>query len=90
MTQTDEASLAVPPPVPGKRRSLLRHPLRAYDVEGGDAEAGDAGSDLDVPDPYYGGPDAFAHALTLVERACRGLLASDAFASSLSAMMRRA
>jgi hypothetical protein len=28
-----------------------------------------------VPDPYYGGPDGFAHVFDLVERACRGLLA---------------
>jgi len=28
-----------------------------------------------VPDPYYGGPDGFALAFDLVERACRGLLA---------------
>ena len=27
-----------------------------------------------VPDPYYGGPDGFAHVFDLVERACRGLL----------------
>jgi protein-tyrosine phosphatase len=37
------------------------------------------GGDLDVPDPYYGGPDGFGDALTLVERACRGLL-DDVFA----------
>src|SRR5687767_184007 len=30
--------------------------------------------DLDVPDPYYGGPDGFEHVLDLVEAACRGLL----------------
>jgi len=30
---------------------------------------------LDVPDPYYGGPDGFAHVFDLVEAACRGLLA---------------
>ena len=29
-----------------------------------------------VPDPYYGGPDGFAHVFDLVERACRGLLGS--------------
>lgn len=29
-----------------------------------------------VPDPYYGGPDGFAHVFDLVERACRGLLRS--------------
>ena len=33
-----------------------------------------AGDDLDVPDPYYGGPDGFDDALDMVERACRGLL----------------
>jgi protein-tyrosine phosphatase len=44
--------------------------LRSYDPE---AAAGPAG--LDVPDPYYGGPDGFEHVLDLVERACRGLLA---------------
>ena len=31
--------------------------------------------DLDVPDPYYGGPDGFEDVLDLVEAACRGLLA---------------
>ena len=31
--------------------------------------------DLDVPDPYYGGPDGFEDVLDLVEGACRGLLA---------------
>ena len=30
--------------------------------------------DLDVPDPYYGGPRGFDHVLDLVEAACRGLL----------------
>ena len=33
-----------------------------------------ASGDLDVPDPYYGGPDGFEHVLDVVERACRGLL----------------
>jgi protein-tyrosine phosphatase len=31
--------------------------------------------DLDVPDPYYGGPGGFDEVLDLVEAACRGLLA---------------
>jgi protein-tyrosine phosphatase len=35
----------------------------------------DARGDLDVPDPYYGGPDGFEQVLDLVEAACRGLLA---------------
>jgi len=34
-----------------------------------------AHGDLDVPDPYYGGPDGFEDVLDLVEAACRGLLA---------------
>jgi protein-tyrosine phosphatase len=29
----------------------------------------------DVPDPYYGGPEGFDHALDLIEAAARGLLA---------------
>ena len=29
----------------------------------------------DVPDPYYGGPDGFDHALDLIEAAAEGLLA---------------
>ncbi|MGY1711999.1 low molecular weight protein-tyrosine-phosphatase [Geodermatophilus sp. SYSU D00758] len=31
--------------------------------------------DLDVPDPYHGGPRGFEDVLDLVEAACRGLLA---------------
>ena len=37
--------------------------------------ASDGALDLDVPDPYYGGPDGFEDVLDLVEAACRGLLA---------------
>jgi protein-tyrosine phosphatase len=33
-----------------------------------------AGSALDVPDPYYGGPDAFDQVLDMIEAGCRGLL----------------
>jgi protein-tyrosine phosphatase len=40
-----------------------------------------AGSDLDVPDPYYGGPDGFEKVLDMIERACRGLL--DTVAANL-------
>jgi protein-tyrosine phosphatase len=29
--------------------------------------------DLDVPDPYYGGPDGFEETFQIVERSCRGL-----------------
>ncbi|MGB2712313.1 MAG: low molecular weight protein-tyrosine-phosphatase [Conexibacter sp.] len=43
--------------------------LREFDP----ASAGAAS--LDVPDPYYGGPDGFDRVLDLVEAACAGLLA---------------
>ncbi|MCF6522158.1 low molecular weight protein-tyrosine-phosphatase [Streptomyces sp. JJ36] len=43
--------------------------LRSYDPAA--AEDGD----LDVPDPYYGGPDGFDACLELVEAALPGLLA---------------
>ena len=39
-----------------------------------DPAAAAAGGDLEVPDPYYGGPGGFEHVLDLVEAACRGLL----------------
>jgi protein-tyrosine phosphatase len=32
-------------------------------------------TEIDVPDPYYGGPAGFDDVLEMVERACRGLLA---------------
>ena len=41
--------------------------LRAFDPEAPPHE-------LDVPDPYYGGPNGFEDVLDLIERACRGLL----------------
>jgi protein-tyrosine phosphatase len=40
-----------------------------------DPEAVAAG-DLDVPDPYYGGPSGFEDVLDLVASACEGLLSS--------------
>jgi len=49
--------------------------LRAYDP--GAAAAGD----LDVPDPYYGGPDGFERVLDVVDAGCRGLLADVRAAS---------
>ncbi|MEV7200018.1 low molecular weight protein-tyrosine-phosphatase [Streptomyces griseoluteus] len=42
--------------------------LRSYDPS--------AGTDLDVPDPYYGGRDGFEECLEMVEAASAGLLAS--------------
>ena len=44
------------------------HLLREFDPDS------DGAPDLDVPDPYYGGPDGFEQVLDLVESACRGLL----------------
>jgi protein-tyrosine phosphatase len=41
---------------------LLRH----FDAE--------AAGELEVPDPYFGGPDGFEDVHDMVERACRGLL----------------
>lgn len=38
-------------------------------------DPGSDGSDLDVPDPYYGGERGFERVLDLVEAAVRGLLA---------------
>ena len=52
---------------PPDRREEVRL-LRSFDEES--VRAGD----LDVPDPYYGGPGGFEDTLALVERACRGLL----------------
>lgn len=40
--------------------------LRSFDAE--------AGEDLEVPDPYFGGPRGFEEVHAMVERACRGLL----------------
>jgi protein-tyrosine phosphatase len=40
--------------------------LRAFDAA--------AGTDLDVPDPYFGGPGGFEAVHDMVERACRALL----------------
>lgn len=61
----------------GHRRELLRQApderarakvrlLREFDP--------DSGTDLDVPDPYYGAGDGFTAVLTLIEAACPGLL----------------
>jgi protein-tyrosine phosphatase len=47
------------------------HLLRSFDPAiGPDAQ----GSDLDVPDPYYDGAQAFTEVLAQVEAACAGLL----------------
>ena len=36
---------------------------------------GDDASEMDVPDPYYGGPDGFSDVLDVIEAGCRALLA---------------
>jgi low molecular weight protein-tyrosine phosphatase len=62
--QRDLRALAPRPQAAAKVRLL-----REFDP----ASAGAAS--LDVPDPYYGGPDGFDRVLDLVEAACAGLLA---------------
>lgn len=42
------------------------HLLREFDPE--------AHGDLEVPDPYYGGPNGFDHVYDMIERSCRVLL----------------
>jgi protein-tyrosine phosphatase len=42
------------------------HLLRSFDPE--------AGANLEVPDPYFGGPRGFEDVHDMIERACRGLL----------------
>lgn len=51
----------------GTARDKVRM-FRSYDPEA------QATRDLDVPDPYYGGADGFAHVLNQVERAADGLV----------------
>jgi protein-tyrosine phosphatase len=53
---------------PADRRDDVRL-LRSYIDDSASSAA-----DMDVPDPYYGGPDGFGNALTMVEDACSGLL----------------
>lgn len=54
---------------PGREARKQVRMLREFDP----ASAGEV--DLDVPDPYSGGPRGFEVALDLIESACRGLLA---------------
>jgi protein-tyrosine phosphatase len=49
------------------------HLLRSFDPASAASAAGER-HDLDVPDPYYGGPTGFADVFDLVDAACRGLL----------------
>ncbi len=50
-----------------ERRAKVRL-LREFD------QASVQTGELDVPDPYYGGPDGFDRVLDIVDAACRGLL----------------
>ena len=52
---------------PSEQARTKVHLLREFDPE--------ASGDLDVPDPYYGGPGGFEHVFDLVTAACEGLLA---------------
>ena len=60
-----------PPP------SARVHMFREFEAAGtGDTEgpAGQQAEDLDVPDPYYGGPAGFDRVYDMIERSARGLL----------------
>jgi protein-tyrosine phosphatase len=59
---------------PGEQaRSRLRM-LREFDPASAAAVASRPSEDLDVPDPYYGGPGGFEDVLDIVQAACLGLL----------------
>lgn len=64
MDSTNLADLQDLAHTPEQRAKL--HLLRSFDV--------DAGEDLDVPDPYYGGPNGFEDVFDLIDASCRGLL----------------
>ena len=46
--------------------------LRSYDPEL--AHLDEPHPDLDVPDPYYGGPEGFEDVLQMIEQAADGLV----------------
>jgi protein-tyrosine phosphatase len=60
-----EALMALAPDAAARERVRL---LREFDPRAV------AAGDLDVPDPYFGGPNGFGHVLDLVHDACGGLL----------------
>lgn len=51
-------------PSPAEARKI--HLLREYDPR--------ANGDLNVPDPYYGGPEGFERVYEMIDRSCRALL----------------
>jgi protein-tyrosine phosphatase len=63
--ENERALLALAPDDAAKAKVRL---LREFDP------ASVAAGDLDVPDPYYGGPRGFERVLDIVTAACRGLL----------------
>jgi protein-tyrosine phosphatase len=64
MDRTNLADLHDLAPTPAHRQKV--HLLREFDPSGG--------GDLEVPDPYYGGPTGFRDVFDLVDAACQGLL----------------
>ena len=66
MDRENERELLARAPDPQARAKVRL--LREFDP------ASVAAGDLDVPDPYYGGPHGFDRVLDQVEAACRGLL----------------
>jgi protein-tyrosine phosphatase len=66
MDRDNERELLARAPDPQARAKVRL--LREFDP------ASVAVGDLDVPDPYYGGPHGFDRVLDQVEAACRGLL----------------
>jgi protein-tyrosine phosphatase len=63
-----EDLLALAPDDDARERVRL---LREYDPDAV------AAGNLEVPDPYYGGPDGFEDVLDVVTRACQGLLEAE-------------
>jgi protein-tyrosine phosphatase len=66
MDRENERDLLARAPDPQARAKVRL--LREFDP------ASVAAGDLEVPDPYYGGPHGFERVLDMVEAACRGLL----------------
>lgn len=51
------------------------HLLRSFDPPGSSADPPDpTTARLDVPDPYFGGPEGFAQVFDLIDKACTALL----------------
>ena len=71
---------------PGRQEREKVRLLREFDPASGVGDAGQpsrplaqrVAGDLDVPDPYYGGPNGFDDVLDIVTAGCRGLAADIA------------